>query len=588
MRLVDYFGPEPVELARLVAVGRDAPPARLRAWPLAPNRPARARPGPRRAAAAHVSAHRRRAGPGAAERAGAALRRRLVPVRPHLLGDQQDSLARGRAPAPAAAAVRGRRGRTQAPGAGQRDAAHAPDPPARALLQGPQGPPRHAVHWADTVLLGPRTGRGRLRRRQPRRLDAPLPRHRAPGDRDDGPTTASHERAAILLAAMAGRPPCRRTPATGSPWRSARRCSSATGCRPRPRRGPRTGSGRSTTPGAAPPATAAAEAPAVPRREGRIAMAGWCCACRTDPAYGRQLQTGAVHGQAAEGRVLAATRMCRSRWATGRPWSSAASLGSDAADGPRRRTCRPGLRLRCAASACSRRSRKRPWRPCRSRRPRRRRHPRPPRRRALRVARGAARTSASRWPRRCCSTWACPPRFEPSPAGDCTPAQTGCRALPHGDREGTPGVEIGDEILDALVAYLAALPPPKQGPQPEGGRGCSPPCRLRRLPRPRRCRWSWRKAGGPRSRPTPTCSCTTWAGARGRGCRGRPGREAVAHGAALGPGRRARGGGDGAAPRRPRPRRAGGDPVARRRGRGGPRALPRAGRRRPRGTRSRS
>jgi CxxC motif-containing protein (DUF1111 family) len=59
--------------------------------------------------------------------------------------------------------------------------------------------------------------------------------------------------------------------------------------------------------------------------------------------------------------------------------------------------------------------------------------------------------------------------LRPSPAGDCTAAQTGCRALPHGDRERTPGVEIADEILDSLVAYLAALPPPKQGLRSDAG-----------------------------------------------------------------------------------------------------------------------
>ena len=59
--------------------------------------------------------------------------------------------------------------------------------------------------------------------------------------------------------------------------------------------------------------------------------------------------------------------------------------------------------------------------------------------------------------------------LRPRPAGDCTAAQTGCRALPHGDREGAPGVEIGDEILDSLVAYVAALPPPTQRPHPEAG-----------------------------------------------------------------------------------------------------------------------
>ena len=51
------------------------------------------------------------------------------------------------------------------------------------------------------------------------------------------------------------------------------------------------------------------------------------------------------------------------------------------------------------------------------------------------------------------------------PAGDCTAGQAACRAAPQGDDAGQPGVEIGDEILDSIVAYLAALPPP---PAPAG------------------------------------------------------------------------------------------------------------------------
>ncbi|MFG1478057.1 di-heme oxidoredictase family protein [Xanthobacter sp. V4C-4] len=55
-------------------------------------------------------------------------------------------------------------------------------------------------------------------------------------------------------------------------------------------------------------------------------------------------------------------------------------------------------------------------------------------------------------------------RFHPEPWGDCTPLQPACRAAPHGARpveaDGTPGLEIGDAVLDRVVAYVAALPAP--------------------------------------------------------------------------------------------------------------------------------
>jgi CxxC motif-containing protein (DUF1111 family) len=77
----------------------------------------------------------------------------------------------------------------------------------------------------------------------------------------------------------------------------------------------------------------------------------------------------------------------------------------------------------------------------------------------------------------------------PSPAGDCTAAQPACLAGPHGDREGTPGVEMPPPILAALGAYVGAL---RAGPgslpvEPTaGGRvfdavGCSA-CHARELP----------------------------------------------------------------------------------------------------------
>ena len=76
---------------------------------------------------------------------------------------------------------------------------------------------------------------------------------------------------------------------------------------------------------------------------------------------------------------------------------------------------------------------------------------------------------------------------QPFPAGDCTAAQTACRAAPHGDREGASGVEIDAEMVAALLAYIAALPPPRpRGREPAGERllvelGCAA-CHRPRLP----------------------------------------------------------------------------------------------------------
>lgn len=53
----------------------------------------------------------------------------------------------------------------------------------------------------------------------------------------------------------------------------------------------------------------------------------------------------------------------------------------------------------------------------------------------------------------------------PEPWGDCTAAETACRAAPHGARphhaDGAPDVEIGDAVLDRVVAYVASLPVPR-------------------------------------------------------------------------------------------------------------------------------
>lgn len=65
----------------------------------------------------------------------------------------------------------------------------------------------------------------------------------------------------------------------------------------------------------------------------------------------------------------------------------------------------------------------------------------------------------------------------PAPSGDCTPAQAACLAAPHGSRapaaDGSPGLEIGDEVLNRVVAYVASLqvPAPALLPQAAVERG---------------------------------------------------------------------------------------------------------------------
>lgn len=59
--------------------------------------------------------------------------------------------------------------------------------------------------------------------------------------------------------------------------------------------------------------------------------------------------------------------------------------------------------------------------------------------------------------------------YQPEPWGDCTAAQTACRAAPHGNAnhaEGTADdmLEIGRPLLDRVVAYLASLPAPAPAP----------------------------------------------------------------------------------------------------------------------------
>ncbi|MFG1391442.1 di-heme oxidoredictase family protein [Xanthobacter agilis] len=57
--------------------------------------------------------------------------------------------------------------------------------------------------------------------------------------------------------------------------------------------------------------------------------------------------------------------------------------------------------------------------------------------------------------------------LHPEPWGDCTAAQAACRTAPHGARpagpDGVAGLEIGDAVLDRVVAYVASLPTPSAG-----------------------------------------------------------------------------------------------------------------------------
>lgn len=75
----------------------------------------------------------------------------------------------------------------------------------------------------------------------------------------------------------------------------------------------------------------------------------------------------------------------------------------------------------------------------------------------------------------------------PQPEGDCTPAQAACRAGPHGDREGVPDVEVGAPILAAIKAYITALRPRQRTETTEQGErlfaaiGCAA-CHVPQLP----------------------------------------------------------------------------------------------------------
>lgn len=74
----------------------------------------------------------------------------------------------------------------------------------------------------------------------------------------------------------------------------------------------------------------------------------------------------------------------------------------------------------------------------------------------------------------------------PAPWGDCSEAETQCRAAPHGTRAGEP--EISDELLGLVVSYVAALPAPAPKGSDSGARlfaatGCAA-CHRPSLPSP--------------------------------------------------------------------------------------------------------
>lgn len=59
--------------------------------------------------------------------------------------------------------------------------------------------------------------------------------------------------------------------------------------------------------------------------------------------------------------------------------------------------------------------------------------------------------------------------LHPEPWGDCTEAQSACRNAPHG-REGEEGVEIPNQLLTRVVAYVASLPVPVAPRDEKGAR----------------------------------------------------------------------------------------------------------------------
>jgi CxxC motif-containing protein (DUF1111 family) len=60
--------------------------------------------------------------------------------------------------------------------------------------------------------------------------------------------------------------------------------------------------------------------------------------------------------------------------------------------------------------------------------------------------------------------------LQPAAWGDCTVAESGCRAAPQGAEPG--GVEVDGKLVDLIATYLRALPPPAaRGTSPKSGNG---------------------------------------------------------------------------------------------------------------------
>jgi CxxC motif-containing protein (DUF1111 family) len=208
--------------------------------------------------------------------------------------------------------------------------------------------------------------------------------------------------------------------------------------------------------------------------EGAPTAAGLVLRFQDDPAYGRQLQTGAVHGQAAEGQVrvshddapavlgdgtivvLRRPRHTVVRRAHGTPPRRVSPRLAPSLRGVGLLAAVPDAAVAALADPDDRDGdgdgiRGRPGAG----------------RFGLRADQAGLREQVAE---ALLLDLGLSSSLRPEPAGDSTPAaQADCRALPHGDRYGAPGVEIGDGIVASLVAYLAALPPPRQGPHQETG-----------------------------------------------------------------------------------------------------------------------
>ena len=149
-------------------------------------------------------------------------------------------------------------------------------------------------------------GRGRLRRRQSRRLDAPLPHHRAPGDRDDGVLPRRMRWLAGIAVAVAGARRRRRLPlprrARGRRRQGAVRARLGAGAGIDPQHGRARAAVQRAQLRRLPSGRRRGDGPG--RRSASLPRGPRAAPARRRRAYGHQLQTGAVPGLAAEGAPL--------------------------------------------------------------------------------------------------------------------------------------------------------------------------------------------------------------------------------------------------------------------------------------------